>query len=63
MESRGHASQAVKGLPGKKALFDRRLPFVILINLHNVQKREKEILDCLKETNRLLSEVVNDKKS
>lgn len=36
---------------------------LILINLHNVQKREKEILDCLKETNRLLSEVVNDKKS
>lgn len=63
MESRGHASQTVKGLAGKKTLFDRRLPFVILINLHNVQKREKEILDCLKETNRLLSEVVNDKKS
>lgn len=35
---------------------------LLLINLHNIQKREKEILDLLKETNRLLIEVTNDKR-
>lgn len=35
---------------------------LVLLNLHNIQKREKEILDLLKETNRLLIEVTNDKR-
>lgn len=36
---------------------------LLLINLHNIQKREKEILDLLKETNRLLAEDKNDERS
>lgn len=38
------------------------VPFV-LMHLQNKQKREKEMLELWKETNRLLAEIVNGRKS